>query len=593
MFENEITTADRFGGGAGVFNPLGGDRSENSRDVSATQYGPQQDTEIVLGLMMREDWGAVAAAEFIAIDGESVPFADPLQNRIKLAICGLRRRGHATTVAAVRERLRGDLELARLSEYLEAMRDAAPATISDDDVRWQVRRALTGARSLQAATAESPEFSDDSLALKFAKKHECNLRYVAEWGIWMRWNGCRWIEEKTLAAFDDARAICREAAEIASCLNGEPKKAVSIASKQTVAAVESLARSDRRLAVKSDQWDGDPLLLNTPGGSVNLKTGKLRAHRIADYTTKITAVSPRGECPMFFSFLDRITNGNRELQAFFARVFGYALTGLTREHALFFFYGTGANGKSVLLETVSGILGGYAQSAPMETFAASKFDRHPTELADLQGARLVTASETEEGRALAESRIKMMTGGDRIKARKMRQDFFEFTPQFKLVMAGNHKPCLRVVDEAIKRRVNLIPFTVTIPREERDQGLTEKLRAEWPGILQWMIDGSLEWQRVGLAAPAVVTDATAEYLENEDTLNAWMAERCQIGPDSRQRSSELYASFKHFAVEAGEEPGTNKDFSARLEVRGFERRRVAIGTVFCGISLLPHMTGAF
>jgi putative DNA primase/helicase len=169
------------------------------------------------------------------------------------------------------------------------------------------------------------------------------------------------------------------------------------------------------------------------------------------------------------------------------------LTAATRDHALFFGYGTGANGKSVLLSTVAGILGDCHKTAPIETFIASNVDRHPTDLAMLRGARLVTATETEEGRQWAESRIKSLTGGDRVSARFMRQDFFEYTPQFKLFIAGNHRPGLRSVDEAIRRRFHLIPFAVTIPAEERDGELTEKLKAEWPGILAWIVAGCLNW----------------------------------------------------------------------------------------------------
>ena len=186
---------------------------------------------------------------------------------------------------------------------------------------------------------------------------------------------------------------------------------------------------------------------------------------------------------------------------------GYALTGSTQEAALFFLYGTGANGKTVFCNTVSGIHAAYAAVAPMETFIATKGERHPTDLAGLRGARLVTAVETEEGRHWNEAKIKALTGGDKIAARFMRQDFFEFVPQFKLVIAGNHKTGLRSINEAIRRRFNLVPFTVKIPEDERDERLTEKLRAEWPGILQWMIDGCLDWQADGLRPPEAVREA--------------------------------------------------------------------------------------
>jgi putative DNA primase/helicase len=519
-------------------------------------------------------------------------FHDPLHRRVDALICIERHRNRPVTPDAVKALLAGDSGLAQLSpDYLESLALGAPSIISADDLDHTVHELVRHLLAHQADEIVTPPFSDDALALTLAQRHADHLRYVAETARWMSYNGQRWIEEKTRNIFELSREVCRDAAEIAAGGNGAPKAATGIASAKTVAAVERLARSDRLLAASADQWDLHEDLLNTPGGVIDLTTGKVRAHRSNRYMTKMTAVAPGGDCPLFMKFLNRITNGDVELQRFLARVFGYALTGSTKEHALFFFFGTGANGKSVLLETVSGILGDYAQVAPMETFTASKTDRHPTELADLEGARLVTASETEEGRVFAEARIKSLTGGDKIKARKMRQDFHAFVPQFKLIIAGNHKPAIKAVDEAMKRRVNLTPFTVTIPQEERDPDLVRKLKAEWPGILHWMIKGCLEWQNKGLSPPKAVTAATADYLEGEDTVIAWIAEYCRIGAAYRQKSSQLYESFKRYAEAAGEDAGSNKAFSARLEAHGFKKARRDTGVIFSGIALIPNMTG--
>jgi len=257
---------------------------------------------------------------------------------------------------------------------------------------------------------------------------------------------------------------------------------------------------------------------------------------------------------------------------------------LTIEHALFFLYGLGANGKSVYLNTLSGIMGEYHRTAPIETFTASAHDRHPTDLAGLRGARFVTATETEEGRRWAESRIKQMTGGDKIAARFMRGDFFEFSPQFKLVIAGNHQPGLRSVDEAIRRRFNLIPFTVHIPPEERDEKLAERLKQEWPGILSWMVEGCLAW-RDGLNPPDIVKAATAEYLEAEDAMSCWLEEKCDRGPHARETSTDLFVSWKNWADAAGESSGTQRRFSQKLEDRGFEKIKDRYGRSFAGIRL--------
>jgi putative DNA primase/helicase len=238
------------------------------------------------------------------------------------------------------------------------------------------------------------------------------------------------------------------------------------------------------------------------------------------------------------------------------------------EHALFFLYGTGANGKSTFLNALTSAFGDYHKISPIETFTASNSDRHPTELAGLRGARLVTSVETEEGRRWAESKIKSLTGGDRITARFMRQDYFEFTPIFKLVVAGNHKPGLRNVDEAIRRRFQLLPFTVTIPVHERDETLGEKLRAELPGILSWAIQGCLDWQANGLSPPPIVRDATAAYLEAEDALAAWIEDVGESDPNSWESSSVLYRCWKSWCDRTGEYAGSQKKFSQRLEDRG-------------------------
>ncbi len=417
-----------------------------------------------------------------------------------------------------------------------------------------------------------PPFSEDALALRFSKRHADDLRYVAAWSKWLQWDGTRWAFDRTVNVFDLARAVCREAA--AECNDKSSKR---IATAQTRAAVENLARADRRHAAAVEDWDRDPWLLTTPGGTVDLRTGDIKPNNPADMISKSTVVAPQVGCKLWLEFLRRVTDGDAKLQAFLQRMAGYALTGLTREHALFFLYGTGANGKSVFVNNLAGLLGDYQDTAPMEVFIASHNDRHPTELAMLRGARLVTAVETEEGRRWAESRIKALTGGDPITARFMRQDFFEFVPVFKLVIAGNHKPQLRNVDEAFRRRLHLIPFTVTIPEDERDETLPEKLKGEWPGILEWMIDGCLEWQEKGLCPPERVLEATKEYLSAEDAIALWIDDRCHQGSDYKAATSELYASFKTWSEQAGEYITSLKRFSQNLEAHGYLRIRLSNG----------------
>jgi putative DNA primase/helicase len=318
--------------------------------------------------------------------------------------------------------------------------------------------------------------------------------------------------------------------------------------------------------------------------------------------TKMTAVAPDANCPtpLWLKFLDRVTEKNSELISYLQRVYGYSLTGDTSEEALFFLYGLGANGKGVYLHTVTGIMGDYHTTAPMEAFTETDRSGHPTELAGLQGARCVTSIETEAGRYWSENRIKALTGRDKISARFMRQDFFEYTPQFKPTIAGNHKPRLHNVMEAISRRVNLIPFAVVIPADERDKHLEDKIKAEWPGILHWLIGGCLEWQRIGLKPPAIVTETTNEYLKDEDAITLWIEDCCEQDAGAFTLSQDLYRAYKLWILKRNEKPYSLRRFVQTLVEHGCslgrekgERRGVNGLTLSAdGVSLLKAAAAA-
>jgi len=259
---------------------------------------------------------------------------------------------------------------------------------------------------------------------------------------------------------------------------------------------------------------------------------------------------------------------------------------------MFFAYGTGRNGKGVFLNTLTRILGDYAMTASPDTFTEAGSNKHLTVLARLQGSRLVVAQETDEGDPWAEARIKSITGGDPITANHMRQDPFTYLPQFKLFIAGNHKPGLRSVDEAIRARFNLIPFTVTIPAGERDPGLSDKLWEEASGILAWAIEGCMDWQAVRLRPPALVSEATADYFDSEDATRLWIADRCIL--NGSELSGVLYKSWSEWSRQAGEMPGSHKAFSRTLEKNGFKSgKRVAAGVPIEGIRLAPPKPSFF
>ena len=329
--------------------------------------------------------------------------------------------------------------------------------------------------------------------------------------------------------------------------------------------------------------------------AIDLETGIDHPPNPLDYHTKITAVAaaPEGTpCARWMTFLHSVTGGDAELIGFLQRFLGYCLTGHVTEHSLVFLFGTGANGKGVFTATATGILGDYAIVAPMEMFLASNVERHPTEIAKLRGARLVVAHETQKGRRWDESKIKTLTGGDKLTGQFMRGDFFDFKPTHKFLIAGNHKPSFRSVDEAIRRRFLLVPFTVCIPEKDRDPKLGDKLKAEWPAILRWMVDGCLEWRRHGLMIPDIVRTATDDYLADQDTIGQWADERLEKAtPDAFVKTRDLFMNWKQWCDDRNLFAGTETAFADTLKDRGYVQRRTNKARGFNGIALKVDFAG--
>ena len=404
--------------------------------------------------------------------------------------------------------------------------------------------------------------TDDGISLAFVEAQVGNLRWVERWGRWFEWDGKTWREDSTLRVFDRVRKFLRAHA------SNRPERMLDA---RRIAAVEKLARSDRAAATSPEQLDAHDWLLNTQAGVVDLKTGELRPHNRDLLLTKITACEVSGDCPRWEQFLLEVTGGDAELVGFLQRLAGYCLTGSTREHALFFLYGTGGNGKGVFLNTLRAIMADYAEVSNTDVFTASHTDRHPTDLAKLRGARFVIAQEVEEGRRWAEARIKALTGGDPISARFMRQDFFEYVPKFKLVIAGNHKPRLGTVDEAIRRRLYLVPFEVSIPEGRRDVDLAERLQQEYAGILAWAICGLLDYRERGLDAPERVKVATEAYFASQDVMSEFLTECCETGPDFWEAPKLMFGSWREFAKSQGLLPGRLSEFRDKMETAGMRQ----------------------
>jgi putative DNA primase/helicase len=457
---------------------------------------------------------------------------------------------------------------------------------------WEERRARrlaeipgmieTALRKVTAQPEDAPLYSEEALALLFAARHGPDFRYLPAHGRWITWAESQWREDETTLAYDHARAVVREQAKTAA-----KTAAIRIASAKTVAAVERLARVDRRVVMAASAFDADPDVVNAGGQIVDLRTGAARSITREDFCLKCTAVAPADKttCPMWLVFLDRIMNKNHELIAFLQRWCGYCLSGRVNEEVLLFCYGTGSNGKTVFINTITTIFGSYGQTAPMDMFMYSQHEHHPTELARLVGRRLVTANETTRGRRWDEAKIKNLTGSDKIAARFMRQDFFEFDPTHKLMLAGNSKPGLMSVDEAIRRRIALVPFEVQIPKDERDLELALKLRPEWPAILRWMIDGAVSWYANGLQIPNAVRTPTNEYLDDQDTLGQWIEERTRKDPRATTRSRDLFADWSAWCDKLNLSPGSEKAFVEDLKNLGWTHFRKAKSRGFVGVAL--------
>jgi len=335
------------------------------------------------------------------------------------------------------------------------------------------------------------------------------------------------------------------------------------------------------MAVRVEELDSDIWLLNVLNGVVDLRTGKLLAHDPCRLITKIAPVvyDPAADCPRFKTFLTEVFPNGKNIISFVQRLIGYSLTGDTREQQLTVAWGNGSNGKGTSLNLIQEMLGDYAQSTPADTLMAKKYDGGiPNDIARLRGARFVLASETQEGRRLNEPLIKQMTGQDRLAARFLRCEYFEFMPEFKLFLLTNDKPVARGDDAALWRRIMLVPFTVKFEGEQCDKTLPDKLRKELPGILKWAVDGCLSWQKNGLAPPAEVIQATQEYRSENDVLEKWIEERCFKSNSAARRTSILFRDFMKWVEETGEKVLTTQmKFSQNLKKKGIEISKDGVG----------------
>jgi putative DNA primase/helicase len=451
------------------------------------------------------------------------------------------------------------------------------------------------------ARRESFNNTDLGNAERFVAQHGENVRYCYPWQKWLVWTGARWERDDAgrvhRLAKESVRGIYQEAAlsEDEDRRKALAKHATRSEAADKIKAMLELARSE--IPVSPDELDADPWLLNCKNGTIDLRTGEALEHRREDLITKLAPAeydpAKPAAAPAWGVFLERVLPGE-ELRAFVQRGVGYSATGATSEQCMFINHGRGANGKSTFQEALAAALGDYAMRAPTEMLLARRSDGVPNDVARLKGARFVSASETEEGRRLAESRIKDLTGQDTITARFMRAEFFDFEPTHKLWLSTNHKPEIRGTDNAIWRRIRLVPWGVAIPAPEQDKKLAEKLRDELPGILAWVVRGCLQWRREGLQAPDEVRQATREYRSEMDVIGAFLSECCVLDGDQDVAAADLYRAYNEWCKDTGEAQVKQRRFGGQLAERGaFERYRGGKngGHRWRGLDLLTQWKG--
>lgn len=451
---------------------------------------------------------------------------------------------------------------------------------------------IAGAEAaLDAELARRP-LTDMGNGERLVARHGNVIRYCHPWSKWLPWDGRRWVIDQSGCVRRLAKASVRRIYSEACTLADDDKRKALIAwglkseSRDRVSAMMDMASVEPGIPILTDEMDRDGWLLNCANGTVDLHTGGLREHRQEDMITQLCPVEfdPDATCPLWDETLELFFAGDRKLIAYWQRLCGYSLVGVIRDHILPVAYGTGSNGKSTILGTLLEILGDYAMKCPPDMLMARQADTHPTDRTDLFRKRLVVAIETESGRRLNETMVKELTGGDRIRARRMREDFWEFSPTHTLVMATNHKPTVLGSDKGIWRRLRLIPFTVSVEDDKADKTMPERLRAEFKGILAWCVRGCLEWQQVGLNEPDVVKVATGEYRREQDRIRTFLGDETIEHVNGDVQASKLYARYRAWCEANGERSLSQTLFGESMHEAGIKREKRS-SNFYLGIKL--------
>ncbi|MHB1287632.1 MAG: phage/plasmid primase, P4 family, partial [Leptospirales bacterium] len=461
--------------------------------------------------------------------------------------------------------------------------------------------------------SNDPHHTDLGNCFRLVRRHGENIRFVSVWKKWLVWEGTYWQIDNSgaverlakdtvlqspkegIAELDRLSRITEEAErdKIQKKIKEILGWAKNSEADNRLGAMINLAKSELQIALTPEDFDTDPFLLGVRNGVIDLRTGQMIEPKREQYITKNSGIEyrPGSKTPNWEKFLKRI-QPDPDVRAFLQRWCGYCLTGDTSEQCFTIFYGTGRNGKTTLVDTLMHILGTWARQADFQTFSIKDRDSISNDLARLAGCRLVSASEGSDGIRLDEAVIKRLTGGDRITARFLHAEFFEYTPSFKLILSSNHRPVIRGTDEGIWSRIRLVPFAVTIPEDEKDPLLKKKLFAEAPGILNWMLEGCREWQRNGLGMPEAIQTATGEYRESSDLIGRWISERCIVTPKAEGTIKDLYEDFCSWTNEEGiDRPPIKRKVSEALVEKGFKKVRIGHKGLagFYGIGLIADV----
>lgn len=473
-----------------------------------------------------------------------------------------------------------DLPKSAAADELEALREQYLDDIDVNTAQDIVAKAFANgggaqgaAAQAQAAQAPQPsakvapigpwlapnfEINDENIASAFTHVHGEPFAYSDTRKLWRQFRDGCWHEDTTLAL----RRAIRDFLRSITAVRRKSKDRAKLGSIGFLDAVERKLRI--LLAVDEDIWDADPFLLNCPGGTIDLRLDPpiFRGHEREDYLTKMAGCDPGGNCPKWRAFVDFVAQGDEDLQLYLQQLCGYSLVGTTDEQIFCFFWGEGNNGKSVFREVWRHVLGSYAGTCASDALTARPFEQHPEQLMVFRGTRLVLSSELATGAKWHESRLKDITGGDKMTARLMRENSVEFPVGALLIVTGNEKPELRSITDAIKRRLHLVPWLATVSNVIKRY--EEQLKPEASGILQWMIDGYKDWRTRGLQRPAKVSEATDEYVAEQDYTAQWLGECTIITPGNRENNGVLFRSWEKWAKGRGAYVGNATSLGQRI-----------------------------